>query len=164
MPWYALRLRSNREFAVREALVAAGFEAFLPTWCETVRWSDRTKVIPRVLFPGYIFVLLAEGPEVYRALTMRGVVQLLPNSHNPSPLAPSEIENLKLIVESKATAGPCQYVAGESVMIESGALAGVSGVVVRTRGSFHVVVNVEMLRRSIRVELDAETLKKGVAA
>jgi transcription antitermination factor NusG len=156
--WYALRLKSNREFAVRAALEGVSIETFLPTWSEEVRWSDRMKRTERVLFPGYIFVRLGDGPDFYRAVATRGVVQLLPNSYNPAPISAREIEDVQRVVKSRLTAAPCEYAAGEAVLIDSGPLAGIRGVVVRTRGSMAVVVSVEMLRRSIRVELDAGTL------
>lgn len=159
--WYALRLRSNREFAVRAALEGLSLETFLPTWSEDVKWSDRLKRTERLLFPGYIFVRMLDGQEFYRALLTRGVVQILPNSFNPAPINDQEIEGVRRVVASRLVATPCDFAAGDKILIDSGPLAGVKGVVVRTRGSMHVVVSVEMLRRSIRVELDADTLVKG---
>ena len=55
MNWYALWVMSNAEFVVEDALRAHRIESFLPTWTETVQWSDRKKVIQRPLFPGYLF-------------------------------------------------------------------------------------------------------------
>jgi transcription antitermination factor NusG len=163
--WFALRLRSNREFAVRAALEGLSIETFLPTWWETVEWSDRVKRVERLFFPGYVFARMADGPEFYRALTVRGVVQMLPNSYNPAPIADIEIDAVKRVVVSKLHAVACEYSAGDAVVIDSGPLAGIAGVVVRTRGSVHVVVSIELLRRSVRVEIDADTLlRAGVAA
>jgi transcription antitermination factor NusG len=156
--WFALRLRSNREFQVRAALEGASIETFLPTWTEEVRWSDRVKSIERVLFPGYIFARLSSGRDIEVALITRGVVQLLPNSFNPAPLNEKELNDVRRVVASKLHAAPCEFAAGEAVVIDSGPLAGIKGVVVRTRGQVHVVVSIELLRRSIRVELDAGTL------
>jgi transcription antitermination factor NusG len=156
--WYALRLKSNREFAVRAALEGYSIETFLPTWWETVQWSDRTKTTERVLFPGYVFVRMSDGPEFYRALMTRGVVQILPNYYNPEPIDAGEIESVRRVVESKANIVPCLFTAGERVTIDSGSLAGVTGVIVRTRGAMRVVVSIEILRRSVSVELDADTL------
>jgi transcription antitermination factor NusG len=158
--WYALRLRSNTEFKVRAALQAYSIEVFLPTWSEDVRWSDRTRQTLRPLFPGYLFARMAEGPDIFRAIVTRGVVQILPNSHNPLSVSDAEIENVRRVVASKLVATPCDFVAGELVMIDSGPLAGVSGVVTRTKGALRVVVSVEILRRAISVELDAATLVK----
>ncbi len=156
--WYAIRLRSNREFQVRASIERQSIECILPTWWEEVKWSDRAHRTQRVLFPGYLFVRLAEERDVYSVLITRGVIQILPNSFNPMPLDEKEIEDVRRVVAQKLHVRPCEYLAGDQVVIDSGPLAGVAGVVVRTRGSMHVVVSIEMLRRSVRVELDADTL------
>jgi transcription antitermination factor NusG len=158
--WYALRLRSNREFQVRAALEGLSIETFLPTWSEDVRWSDRLKRTERVLFPGYVFVRIIEWSQVYAALCTRGVVQLLPNSFKPTPIDEREIENVRLVMASRLASTPCEFAAGELVTIDSGPLAGVSGVVKKTKGALRVVVSVEILRRSVAIELDADTLLK----
>jgi transcription antitermination factor NusG len=162
--WFALRLRSNREFQVRAALEGLSIETFLPTWSEDVRWSDRLKRTERVLFPGYVFARLAPGRDVYAAIVTRGVVQLLPSSFKPTPIDEAEIENVRLVIASRLVSTPCDFTAGELVTIDSGPLAGVSGVVKKTKGALRVVVSVELLRRSIAVELDADTLIKKVVA
>ena len=168
-PWYALRLRANRETQVFGALDALGIEAFLPVWLERVQWSDRQMTVKRPLFPGYIFIRPASSDELRVALMTRGVVQILPNSFNPAAVDETEIETVQRVVASKLPAAPCEFTPcdfapGEMVTIDSGPMAGVSGVVIRTKGSMRVVVSVELLRRSISVELGAETLiKKAVA-
>ena len=48
----------------------------------------------------------------------------------------------------------------KTVTIESGALAGVSGVVIRTKGAARLVVRVPMLMGAVNVELDAATVVK----
>ncbi len=156
--WYALRLRSNREFDVAAALTRKSIEVFLPTWQEKVQWSDRDHVTTRPLFPGYLFAQVAEERDMWAVLRTRGVVQVLPDSYHPMPIDEAEIETVRRVVAQKLHVRPCEYLAGDQVVIDSGPLAGVAGVVVRTRGSMHVVVSIEMLRRSVRVELDADTL------
>ena len=53
--WYALRVRSNFEWAVNAALAGKDYESFLPTYRTRRRWSDRTKEIDTPLFRGYTF-------------------------------------------------------------------------------------------------------------
>jgi transcription antitermination factor NusG len=161
--WYALRLRAQREFQVFGDLETLGIEAFLPTWKERVKWSDREKTAVRPLFPGYVFIRPKNVDELHRALMTRGVVQILPNSFAPAAIDENEVENVRRVVASKLNAVPCDFAAGDPITIDSGPLAGVSGVVVRTRGATRVVVSVEILRRAISVELDAGTLVKAAA-
>jgi transcription termination/antitermination protein NusG len=159
--WFALRLRSNFDFHVETALRGRGMQVYLPTWRESVRWSDRQKTIDRPLFPGYIFVR-AQRDKLIEALRLTGVVQALPTSLGPTPIPDDQIANVRRVIETDNFASPCPYVAGEAVTIESGPLAGVSGVVVRTEGHDSIVVGVEMLGRAVRVRLDASELPKKV--
>ena len=48
---------------------------------------------------------------------------------------------------------------GQNVLIESGPLAGIRGVVLRDENAWRVVVSVEALDRSIAVEVDREILQ-----
>lgn len=158
--WYALRVRSNTEWKVQEALDGLEVESFLPTWSEKVKWSDREKLVTRPLIPGYLFMRTACHEDLHFALQISGVVQVLPSSMKPLAIDNEEIENLRRIASLKLRARPCEYVAGDQVVVESGPLAGMKGIVQRTRGSVHVVVSIELLRRSVRVELDADTLTR----
>jgi transcription antitermination factor NusG len=156
--WYALRLRSNQEFRVQRALDGLQIESFLPAWTERVQWADRKKEIVRPLFPGYVFVRSQTREDLLAALRVAGVVQALPDSMKPEPIQDAELETVRRVVSRATHVAPCSYVAGDKVSIESGSLAGIKGVVVRTRGCVHVVVSIELLRRAVKVELDADTL------
>jgi transcription antitermination factor NusG len=163
--WYALRVASNREFRVWDWLGERGFEGFVPTVAEETRWSDRRKVIDRPLFPGYIFVRRAEGARLDELLRIPGIVQALPTNLAPELVDEYEIANLRMaLAVARATGRPaaeCPYVACELVTIERGPLAGIQGVVTRTRGAARVAVRIEILRRSVSVEVDVADLEKG---
>ncbi len=164
--WWALRVRSKCEFRVQELLQARGIEEFLPVWSERVRWSDREKVTVRPLFTGYVFARFGLDPETFDAsdaIRLPGVVQILPTSLSPISISDAEIANLKLVIASRLPIAPCAYVAGETVTIDSGPLAGVSGVVMRTKGSARLVVRVPILMSAVNVELDAATVTRGEA-
>jgi transcriptional antiterminator NusG len=170
--WFALRVRSQHDFLVRDRLEVQGIETFVPTWSEAVRWSDRTKTVDRPLFSGYVFARFS-GDQASAVIRTGGVVQILPTSMDPIYISDAEIDNLKiyisdaeidnlkLMLASRLPLAPCAYVAGQSVTIESGALAGVSGVVVRTKGSARLVVRVPMIMGAVNVELDADTVTKA---
>lgn len=157
--WYALRLRSNREFRVARHLQEHGFDGYLPTYTQETRWSDRAKKLARPLFPGYIFVCAAAG--LTDLLRLPGVVQALPTSTDPALIDEREIESLRIALASGKPAAECPYVAGELVEIDRGPLAGVAGVVKRTRGALRVAVNITLLNRAMCVEVDAADLKSA---
>jgi transcription antitermination factor NusG len=151
--WYAFRVRPAWEFRARRALWFEGFEEFLPIYAERVRWSDRVHVTERPMFPGYLFAHL-RAADISRALRIAGILAILPNASNPIAIADEEISNLRIAIASKLTAAPCALTQGARVSIKSGPLAGLFGVVTEDRGALRLVVNVEILRRGVSVELD----------
>lgn len=155
--WFALQLSSNREFRVEAELTRLGFESFLPVIRETHRWSDRHKDVDRPIFPGYIFVRL--DPADFRiALRVSGVCQILGSADKPEIIPDRQIEDVKRVLESRATAKPSPYEAGQTVRIDKGPLAGVRGVVKEIAGETTLVVGIELMKRAIRVKLDAADL------
>lgn len=159
--WFALRVRSQFDFRVEELLNARGIETFLPTWSEDVQWSDRVKTAVRPLFPGYVFAKFGRDPETFDAsdaIRIPGVIQILPTSINPISIPDAEIDSLRIVLASRLPVSRCPYVAGDTVTIESGALAGVSGIVVRTKGGSRLVVRVPMNLGAVNVEIDADMI------
>jgi len=58
-PWHVLYVHSNYEKRVAQSLAVRSVENFLPLYSERVKWTDRTVVAERPLFPGYVFVRLS---------------------------------------------------------------------------------------------------------
>lgn len=158
--WFALRLRSRFEFAVEAALAEQGFERYLPTRKELTRWSDRSKTIIRPLFTGYIFSRFdrSDPRETARVLQCRGVVQILGQNES---IPDDQIARLRRIAESPLPVAECPYVAGDTVTVMSGPMAGTSGIVRRTRGADQLVVAIEILGRAVGVQLEAGTVTKS---
>lgn len=157
--WYAVYCMSNAEFVVEDTLRGYGIEPFLPTWNEVTYWSDRKKIIRRPLFPGYLFARCDDGPR-REILRIAGVIEVLPNNFNPQPVDATEIENVRRMLACGLPMKPCDYTTGDAVQIETGPLAGVKGIVQRTKNGTRVVVKIEMLKRAVSVEVDAADLTK----
>lgn len=158
--WYAVWVISNAEFVVEDALRGYGIESFLPTWTEVTQWSDRKKTIQRPLFPGYLFARCDDGPR-REILRIAGVIEVLPSNLSPAPVDPADIENIRRVLASGYPATPCPFVTGDAVAIENGPLAGVKGIVQRSKNGTRVVVKIEMLRRAVSVEIDFKDLTKA---
>jgi len=151
--WFALRLRSRHDFAVGDSLTAQAIETFLPTYQTETRWTDRTNLTTRPLFAGYIFARF--DPAARDAVDRtHGVVQIL-GINGPEAISDDVIADLRRVVESRATLSLAPYVCGESVRVKSGPFAGVTGVITRTKGATTLAIPVEILGRSVSVEIDA---------
>lgn len=157
--WYALYVMSNAEFVVEEALRGYGIESFLPTWSEVTVWSDRKKTIHRPLFPGYLFARCDES-QLREIPRIAGVIEILPSKLNPAPVDPADIANVRRALAADLPMTPCRYITGDEVLIDSGPLAGVRGIVQRSKDGTRVIVKIEMLKRAVRVEIDFRDLVK----
>ena len=156
IPWYAIRVRSRWEKIVAGALRSKEYDEFLPLYRKRTRWSDRVQEVDLPLFPGYVFCRsdLSGRPPL---VTTPGVIGILGFGGRPGIISPREIELVKAVIQSGASAGPWPYLCeGQRVRILGGALIGVEGILVRTKGDWRVVLSVEALGRSIAVEVDRD--------
>jgi transcription antitermination factor NusG len=152
--WFALRLRSRFEFAVRDALAAQGIDQFLPTRAETARWTDRQVVTTKPLFSGYIFGRFDPVAAHDAVLRTRGVVQIL-GIGAPEAVPDAVIANLQRIAAQPSPVSLCPYVAGETVTVARGPFAGVTGVISRVKGASSLSIPVAILGRAVSVAIDA---------
>lgn len=159
MSWYALWVMANAEFVVEDALRGHAIPTFLPTWTEVTQWSDRKKTIHRPLFPGYLFAC-CDAARLSEIVRIAGVIEILPTKLNPQPVATADIENVRRALASDLPLTPCRYITGDEVLIDSGPLAGVRGIVQRTKDGTRVIVKIEMLKRAVSVEIDFRELVK----
>jgi transcription antitermination factor NusG len=74
----------------------------------------------------------------------------------PAALPDAEIETLRIALAAGVLAQPhCYLSVGSRVEICRGPLQGCRGILLRRQGQFRVVLSVEMIMRSIVVEVDA---------
>jgi len=156
--WYAVWLRSNYEQSVNRQLSSKGFQPFLP---EVRTWSRRRgtkRAIATPMFPGYLFVRAVLDKHRYiDLLKVQGVVRVLEDGWTRlTPVPDIEIDAIQHIAAAGVMVFPCANLrGGERVRVLEGPLAGVEGIFVHDRPSKgRLVVSVDMLGRSIAVEMD----------
>jgi transcription antitermination factor NusG len=156
--WYALQVHQRKEKLTAELLNLKGYEPFLPTYLLQRRWSDRIKTFDQPLFPGYLFCRL--DPLVrLPILTTPGVISIVGAGREPIAIPETEVNAVWRIVESAASAEPWPYLTcGESVRIAEGPLQGVDGILVTLKNSCRVVVSINLLQRSVAVEVDRRSV------
>ena len=156
--WFALTVRPNHEHAATRGLSNQGLETYLPVYRARKRWSDRVRESDAVLFPGYVFCRFGLR-EKLRVLQAPGVRSIVGSGREPVPVEDDEISAVRAVLSSGRAIAPWPYVRiGQSVIIEHGPLAPLRGVILRTKGSWRVVVSVEALGSSIAVEVDGDML------
>lgn len=154
--WYAVYVKSRHEFVVSGELRQKGIETFLPSVAKLHQWKDRKKQVEMPLFPGYVFVSIAPEPEAFQnVIKTRGTVtfiSLVPG--HPTPVAPEEIDSLKIVLGS----GECVDIyphlqEGTPVRVTKGVFRGARGVLEQKRDQHFFLVSMELLGRSVAVKI-----------
>ncbi len=127
------------------------------------RWTDRVKVIERPLFPGYVFARFDPANRL-PIMMMPGFVHIVGFGNGPEPVDEGELSTVRRLVDSSFPISPWPYLRqGEIVAVQHGALSGLQGIVLRTKDSFRVVVSLNILQRSVAVELDRDAVEPVAA-
>jgi len=161
--WYAVHTRSRFEKKVHDGIIGKSIEVFLPRIQVMSRRKDRRKKILVPLIPGYIFVHTDLHPEKYMdILKTVGVVRLVGFEGKPVPARDEEISSLMILDGTDRTVHNRTYInKGDMVMIMEGPLKGLVGFYLRHKDkSDKVVVSVELLHRSMSVEIEDWALEK----
>jgi transcription termination/antitermination protein NusG len=156
--WHVLWTRSHCEALVRDQLVAGGFDVFLPLLDIWSRRGGLRRVTPVPLFPGYLFLHHAlDKTSDVQVRKARGLVTILGDRWDERAVVPAhEIDAIRAIVASSVPVFVHPYVReGQRVRITRGPLTDVEGLLIRTKPTKGLlVVSVELLRRSVAVEVD----------
>jgi len=154
--WYALRVRSNAEQASAAYLDSLGYTVFSPTYRERRKWSDRVKDVHIPFFRGYVFCLLDINKRL-PVLQAPAVVDIIRFGREFAPVPEPEIEAVRRIANSPAFARPYPFlIAGSRVKLKHGPLTGLEGILVEAKAEYRLIVSVNLLQRSIAVEVDTE--------
>jgi transcription antitermination factor NusG len=157
--WHVLHTQNQHEKNVARALVGKGFEVLLPLYSTVRRWKDRKVRLSLPLFPCYVFV---QSPLHHwlPILSTPGVHGVVSFGGTPSIVPFAEIEAVRRITESTLKAEPHPFLqCGDRVRLTEGPLQGLEGILVRKKSLWKLLVSVEMLQRSVAVEVDSSMVE-----
>lgn len=129
--WIAALVQMNYEKKAETKLNNLGFETYLPIQKEERQWSDRRKIIDRIVIPMVVFIRVKQNEDriirnysfIRKLLTMPGSAQVA------TPIPDEQIENLKFLLSNAET--PVSIVSnlkvGDIVRIARGVLKGYEG-------------------------------------
>jgi transcriptional antiterminator NusG len=161
--WYAVHARSRHEDVVYNGLRKKLIEVFLPKVQVMSRRKDRRKRIMIPLLPGYLFVHTDMSPFHYwDIIKTYGVVRVIGVEGKPVPVKDEEIASLQILHGTDRTVRNQAYMKrGDVIMIMEGALKGLTGYYMKHKGKTgKVVVTVELLKRSLAVEIENWRVEK----
>jgi transcription antitermination factor NusG len=147
---------------VHDQLEAKGFRPFLP---QINVWSQRSgsrRSSRRPMFPGYLFLRHALDKSAYvEVRKARGLVGVLGERWDRLAVVPhQEMEAVEALSRSALVSLPYPYLKeGMRVRIMRGPLADVEGILVRSKADRGLLVlSVELLRRSVAVEVECTSV------
>lgn len=162
--WYAVYTRPCHEAQVARHFGVRAIEGYLPQYRVVHRWKNGcTKKLDLPLFPGYIFAHVVSTERV-RLLEVPSVLSVVGTAGRPTPLPDSDIEALRAGL-SMRRAEPHPFLkVGERARIRHGALAGMEGVIVRSKNNLRVVISLDLIMQSVAVEVDWDELEPIASA
>jgi transcription antitermination factor NusG len=153
-----LFVRTNQEKTTASRLDHLQIRHFLPCFRSLRQWKDRRVMLDVPLFPGYVFVHLPHA-ERMRVLTLPNVLYFVGSGSSPAVLTDEEIAWIGRGLQS-GNAMPHECLnEGQRVVITSGALAGLKGILVRKVNNTRIVVSLDSIGRAFAVEVDLESVR-----
>ena len=158
LPWYAVYTWARHEKKVSQHFEERGIHHFLPLYSQMNKWNKRTVLVTLPLFQGYVFVQTPWEAR-FQALNVPGVVHYVGTAKAPTQIPVEEIEAVRIALNGAAKVTPHPYLAaGNRVRVASGPMTGLTGVIQRSSSGCRIVVSMDMIMRSVAVELDASSL------
>ena len=156
--WHALWTRSHCEQRVHDALEAKGFEVFVPCVDVWARRAEQRRLARAPLFPGYLFLRCAMDKTSYIDISKtNGLVAILGERWDRLAVVPEpDIAAIQQALRANLPVLPHPFLAaGQRVRIARGPLTGIEGFLVRANPvKGLLVISIDMLQRSVAVEID----------
>lgn len=159
--WYAVYTNPRAEKQVAQRLQEKGIHAYLPLQKKLRQWSDRKKWVETPLFSSYVFVKI-DRRFYDEVLKTHGVVKYVTFEGKAATIPQDQIDNLRIVVDSNAEVETSweKYQKGERVMVNGGALKGLTGELISEGDRRKVLVRVDRLDQNLVVEVPLGLVEK----
>jgi len=159
--WYAVYTHSRAEKKVEKRLIESGITTFLPIQKTMRQWSDRKKLIDKVVISSYIFVKVV--PREFLAVRkVEGVVKIITNEGKPVVIPEEQMMNLRILCGSDAdvTVNENIFAKGDMVEVIYGSLTGLKGELIRAGRKHKVVIRILEPGMNLTVDITAAAIQK----
>jgi len=166
--WYILKVQSNREDSIREALqrkvAMAGLQGYfgdiiVPVEMVSEFKNGKKRVVKRKLYPGYLVVHMELNEETWFLVReVHGIGDFTGSGGKPSPMLPHEVAKIVSKQEEKLDEAPklnIKFRPGDRVKITEGTFENFEGDVdAIDEANGRVTVMINIFGRSTPVELE----------
>lgn len=158
--WYVLHSRPRAEKKIAQWLSRQKKEFYLPLRQQIRIYPSKKVVFEIPLFSGYLFARFTPR-ERYSILNTDHVANIL-FSENQAKLL-REMEQVRKLLASGEDITPHPFLeVGERVVVTSGKLKGIEGIIEKHLGKHRLIISVEMFQQSVCVEVDPRILKPAI--
>lgn len=153
--WYVVQTHINAEAKAAAGLARQGFSSYLPRYQKRRSHARKVEIVPRPLFPRYIFVAIDVAAQRWRAIqSTLGVSHLVCVGDRPAAVEGGVIDALKAREDEagfiKLARGPA-FSPGERVRIVEGAFVDSLALVEDASDHHRVALLLNLLGRKVRV-------------
>ncbi|MDD5063240.1 MAG: transcription termination/antitermination NusG family protein [Phycisphaerae bacterium] len=155
--WWVAHTKSRSEKALAKDLIQKDISYFLPMSWKVRRQRGRTIRSLLPLFSGYLFFCGKESQRIEVLRTNR-VANLLAVTNQQKLL--DELSQIERALRTGVALTTHRYIkAGQHCRVIGGALAGLHGIVVKTRDTMRLLLQVDMLGQATSVEIDTDMIE-----
>ena len=156
--WLAIYVMAKHEKRIAEHLGIRQIEHFLPLYDSPRKWRDGSKVTLKLpLFPNYLFARITGRRTPI--LEIPGVLSIV-GHREPTGVSDEYIRFLQQGLK-EGRIEPHPWTVGRRVRIKAGALEGFEGVLVRKKAGFRIVLTLDLISRSMAVEVDVQDIESA---
>jgi transcription antitermination factor NusG len=155
--WWIIHTRPRCEKKMDAWFTAQGMDRYLPTRPKKRSYPGKTVTFQHPLFPCYAFgsFSLLERNAVYGSGHAAAVLEVVEQKQFLH-----ELEQIRHALHTGLEAKDCAYLSvGKRARVTVGKLRGFEGIVLRGNHKTRLVLSVEMLQRSVAVEIDPAWLE-----
>jgi len=159
--WYVAQTQVHGEDRARFNLERQGFTTYLPRYRRERSHARRRDTVRAPLFPGYIFVQIDLENAPWRSINGTfGVSHLVCQGDRPAPVPDGVVDAIAAQenADGLIVLQPRALRKGEALRIISGALADCLGLFERMADRDRVVLLLDLLGRTVRVQAPLEAV------
>lgn len=158
--WFVVHTRPRAEKKIAKWLKRNKMEFYLPLRQQLRVYPSKKIVFEIPLFSGYLFAQFAPRDR-YRVFSSDYVANILFSENQPKLMG--EMEQIRQLLASGEEVAPHPYLeVGERVVVTSGKLKGMEGLVEKNAGKHRLIISVELFQQSVCVEVDPRILKPAI--
>jgi transcription antitermination factor NusG len=155
--WWVVHTRSRNEKALAQDLIGRHINYFRPMNWKVRRQRGRTIRSLLPLFTGYLFFCGEENQRI-KVLKTNRVANLIEVKDQQRLV--DELLQIEKALRAGAPLAPHKYLkAGQHCRVIGGALADLRGIIVRTKNTARLVLQIDILGRATSVEIDTDMIE-----